>query len=50
MVRHLAQGRAHGLADTRTPLHLFENTANRWVDTAPGHPTHHAVYTSARAA
>jgi len=27
------------MADTRTPLHLFENTANRWVDTAAWPPS-----------
>ena len=28
-----------GMADTRTPLHLFENTAARWVDTAAWPPS-----------
>jgi hypothetical protein len=28
-----------GMADTRTPLHIFENTAARWVDTAAWPPS-----------
>lgn len=28
-----------GMADTRTPLHIFENTADRWVDTAAWPPS-----------
>jgi len=32
------KGAHTGMADTRTPLHLFENTANRWVDTAAWPP------------
>ena len=33
------KGARTGMADTRTPLHLFENTANRWVDTAAWPPS-----------
>ena len=33
------KGEHTGMADTRTPLHLFENTANRWVDTAAWPPS-----------
>lgn len=32
------KGRRTGMADTSTPLHLFENKANRWVDTAAWPP------------
>ena len=32
-----------GMADTRTPLHIFENTASRWVDTAAWPPTSDAA-------
>ena len=32
------KGRRTGMADTATPLHLFENTANRWVDAAAWPP------------
>ncbi|MEV6609772.1 CocE/NonD family hydrolase [Kutzneria sp. NPDC051319] len=33
------KGARTGMADTRTPLHLFENTASRWVDTAAWPPS-----------
>jgi uncharacterized protein len=38
-----------GMADTSTPLHIFENTANRWVDTAawPPSPAASAYYLGA---
>ncbi|HEY0806830.1 MAG TPA: CocE/NonD family hydrolase, partial [Pseudonocardiaceae bacterium] len=32
-----------GMADTRTPLHIFENTAARWVDTAAWPPSPEAA-------
>lgn len=32
-----------GMADTRTPLHIFENTASRWVDTAAWPPSTRAA-------
>lgn len=32
-----------GMADTRTPLHIFENTAARWVDTAAWPPSTRAA-------
>jgi predicted acyl esterase len=32
------KGQRTGMADTRTPLHIFENTAQRWVDTAAWPP------------
>ncbi|HEX3780793.1 MAG TPA: CocE/NonD family hydrolase [Pseudonocardiaceae bacterium] len=32
------KGEHTGMADTRTPLHIFENTASRWVDTAAWPP------------
>src|SRR5579859_1646567 len=32
-----------GMADTRTPLHIFENTAARWVDTAAWPPSSEAA-------
>ena len=32
-----------GMADTRTPLHIFENTASRWVDTAAWPPSQEAT-------
>jgi predicted acyl esterase len=40
------KGKRTGIADTRTPLHLFENTTNRWVDTAawPPAPTARTYY------
>ncbi|HEY4023686.1 MAG TPA: CocE/NonD family hydrolase [Pseudonocardiaceae bacterium] len=40
------KGEHTGMADTHTPLHLFENTANRWVDTAawPPSPTARSYY------
>ena len=43
------KGEHTGMADTRTPLHLFENTANRWVDTAawPPAPTARSYYLGA---
>ena len=33
------KGERTGMADTSTPLHLFENTANQWVDTAAWPPS-----------
>jgi predicted acyl esterase len=33
------KGTRTGMANTRTPLHLFENTASRWVDTAAWPPS-----------
>ena len=33
------KGEHTGMADTSTPLHLFENTANQWVDTAAWPPS-----------
>jgi predicted acyl esterase len=33
------KGEDTGMADTSTPLHLFENTANRWTDTAAWPPS-----------
>lgn len=33
------KGQDTGMADTSTPLHLFENTASRWVDTAAWPPS-----------
>jgi predicted acyl esterase len=33
------KGERTGMADTRTPLHLFENTTNRWVDTSAWPPS-----------
>ena len=33
------KGAPTGMADTGTPLHLFENGANRWVDTAAWPPS-----------
>jgi hypothetical protein len=43
------KGAHTGITDTRTPLHLFENTANRWVDTAawPPAPTAQSYYLDA---
>jgi hypothetical protein len=32
------KGEPTGMADTHTPLHLFENTADRWVDTSAWPP------------
>jgi hypothetical protein len=32
------KGQRTGMADTTTPLHIFENTASRWVDTAAWPP------------
>lgn len=32
-----------GMADTRTPLHIFQNTAARWVDTAAWPPSAQAA-------
>ena len=32
------KGRATGMADTTKPLHIFQNGANRWVDTAAWPP------------
>ncbi|WP_228561417.1 CocE/NonD family hydrolase [Catenulispora pinisilvae] len=33
------KGERTGMADTSTPLHLFENTAKQWVDTAAWPPS-----------
>jgi predicted acyl esterase len=33
------KGEHTGMADTGTPLHVFENTANQWVDTAAWPPS-----------
>ena len=33
------KGRPTGMADTTKPLHVFQNGANRWVDTAAWPPT-----------
>lgn len=33
------RGEYTGMADTRTPLHLFENNAGQWVDTAAWPPS-----------
>ncbi|HWG26386.1 CocE/NonD family hydrolase [Actinospica sp.] len=33
------KGEHTGIADTSTPLHLFENTASQWVDTAAWPPS-----------
>jgi uncharacterized protein len=33
------KGERTGMADTSTPLHLFENTASQWVDTAAWPPS-----------
>ena len=33
------KGEDTGMADTSTPLHLFENTASQWVDTAAWPPS-----------
>ena len=33
------KGERTGMADTSTPLHLFENTANQWTDTAAWPPS-----------
>jgi predicted acyl esterase len=43
------KGERTGMGDTSTPLHLFENTANRWVDTAawPPSPAASAYYLGA---
>ena len=37
------KGQRTGMADTSTPLHIFENTAARWVDTAAWPPAPGAV-------
>ncbi|HEY2063155.1 MAG TPA: CocE/NonD family hydrolase [Amycolatopsis sp.] len=37
------KGQRTGMADTATPLHLFENTAGRWVDTAAWPPARSAA-------
>ena len=36
------KGEHTGMADTGTPLHLFENTASQWVDTAAWPPSRSA--------
>jgi uncharacterized protein len=36
------KGEHTGMADTSTPLHVFENTANQWVDTAAWPPSESA--------
>ena len=43
------KGERTGMADTSTPLHIFENTANQWVDTAawPPAPTAQSYYLGA---
>jgi predicted acyl esterase len=43
------KGEHTGIADTATPLHVFENTAARWVDTAawPPSPAARAYYLGA---
>jgi predicted acyl esterase len=33
------KGEHTGMADTSTPLHMFENTASQWVDTAAWPPS-----------
>jgi predicted acyl esterase len=37
------KGEHTGMADTRTPLHLFENNAGQWVDTAAWPPSSSAA-------
>jgi predicted acyl esterase len=37
------KGEHTGMADTRTPLHLFENNADQWVDTAAWPPSSSAT-------
>ena len=32
------------MANTTTPLHLFENTASQWVDTAAWPPSRSSTY------
>jgi uncharacterized protein len=43
------KGERTGMADTSTPLHIFENTASQWVDTAawPPSPAASAYYLGA---
>jgi predicted acyl esterase len=43
------KGERTGMASTATPLHIFENTASQWVDTAawPPSPTASAYYLGA---
>ena len=37
------KGEHTGMTDTSTPLHLFENTASQWVDTAAWPPSSNAM-------